>query len=141
MIYEKSAGAIVFRKNKENLYLLLYKKAHPPFHEAWDFPKGNIEKGEEEIETVRREIREEAGIKNLEFIPGFREKIKIFYRQKENLILKEIVFYLAKTEEKKVTLSFEHNDYSWLPFKKALEKLTYQTSKKILKKAEKFLVA
>ncbi|MCA6072580.1 MAG: NUDIX domain-containing protein [Endomicrobium sp.] len=36
------------------------------------FPKGHVENGETEIATVRREILEEAGIKNLKFIINFR---------------------------------------------------------------------
>jgi len=140
MIYEKSVGAIVFYKEKKkNLYLLLYKKADPPYKEAWDFPKGNIEKGEKETQTAEREIAEETGIKKLEFIPNFREKIKIFYRKNNELVLKEIIFYLAKSKTKKVKISFEHNDYAWLPFQEALEKLTYKDSKEILKKANNLL--
>jgi len=140
MIYEKSSGIIVFRKEKNKIfYLLLYKKANPPYKEAWDFPKGNVEKGEDEIKAAKRETFEETGIKSLKFIPDFREKIKIFYRKGDKLVLKEIIFYLAETKTKRVKISFEHNDYAWLPFQKALKKLTYKKSKEILKKANELL--
>ncbi|RLG60142.1 MAG: diadenosine tetraphosphate hydrolase, partial [Candidatus Hydrothermarchaeota archaeon] len=47
MLVEKSAGVIIFRRDEEIKYLLLkYGYGH------WDFVKGNIEKGENEIETI-----------------------------------------------------------------------------------------
>ena len=132
---EKSAGAVIFMPHKEgNKYLLLhYEAGH------WDFPKGNIEEGEEEEETVRREVEEETGIKKIDILKGFKEKIHYFYRLKGELRSKDVVFYLAKTETSKVKISFEHIGYGWLSFDKALEKLTYKNSKEILEKANEFL--
>ncbi len=140
MLYEKSAGTIVFRREKERIrYLLLYKKVSGHYRETWDFPKGNIEKGEDEKQTARREAEEETGIKDLRFTPGFKERIKFFYKKEGELVLKEIFFYLAETLKKKVILSFEHNDYKWLLFEEAESQLTFKNSKEILKRANKFL--
>ncbi len=134
MLVEKSAGVIIFRRDEEIKYLLLkYGYGH------WDFVKGNIEKGENEIETIIRETKEETGIEDLKFLKGFREKISYFYRKGKDLVYKEVVFYLAETKEKKVRLSYEHEDYCWLPFEKALEKITFNNSKKLLKKANSYL--
>ena len=63
---ETSAGALIFRKNKENKFLLLEYNYKNKF---WDFPKGNIEKCESETDTVKREVREETGIKKLIIVP------------------------------------------------------------------------
>ncbi|RLG57237.1 MAG: diadenosine tetraphosphate hydrolase, partial [Candidatus Hydrothermarchaeota archaeon] len=127
-------GVIIFRRDEEIKYLLLkYGYGH------WDFVKGNIEKGENEIETIIRETKEETGIEDLKFLKGFREKISYFYRKGKDLVYKEVVFYLAETKEKKVRLSYEHEDYCWLPFEKALEKITFNNSKKLLKKANSYL--
>lgn len=134
MLVEKSAGVIIFRRDEEIKYLLLkYGYGH------WDFVKGNIEEGENEIETIIRETKEETGIEDLKFLKGFREKISYFYRKGKDLVYKEVVFYLAETKEKKVRLSYEHEDYCWLPFEKALEKITFNNSKKLLKKANSYL--
>lgn len=134
---EVSAGAIIFRKEKsEILYLLLW---YPAGH--WDFPKGNIEKGETEIETVRREVYEETGIDDLEFIFGFREKISYYYYRNKKKIYKEVIYYLAKTSKKEVKLSYEHKAYEWLPYEEAYKRITYQNSKEVLKKAHKYLKA
>lgn len=136
---EKSCGAIVFRKNKELLYLILYKKASDHYREAWDSPKGNVEPGETEQEVAARETAEETGITKLNFIPKFRESIKLFYKSEGQLVHKEIVFLLAQTSQKKVKLSFEHQDYKWADYDEALGLLTYKNSKEILTKAHKFL--
>ncbi|HOK35229.1 MAG TPA: bis(5'-nucleosyl)-tetraphosphatase [Candidatus Pacearchaeota archaeon] len=146
---EKSAGAIIFRKEpfdttqgkKVKIYYLLLH--YPSGH--WDFAKGHIEKGESEKEAAKREIEEETGIKDVNFISGFREKITYFFRKSyENqknppLIFKEVVFYLGETREKEVKISEEHIGYQWLPYEKAIKKVTFKNAKEILKKANEFL--
>ena len=134
MKHERSAGAIVFIKEKKPLYLLLHYEA-----KHWDFPKGNVEKGEKDLETVKREISEETGIKDVEIVKDFKEKIHYYYKLKNELISKDVVFYLAKTKTKQIKLSFEHIGSKWLPFDKAIGQLTYKNAKEILKKAHNFL--
>jgi 8-oxo-dGTP pyrophosphatase MutT (NUDIX family) len=131
---ERSAGAVLFREDKERLYLLLHYQA-----EHWDFPKGNIEEGEEELDTVRREVKEETAIDDIEFIEGFKRISEYYYRRVGKLIHKQVVFYLAKTEQSDVKISYEHIGYQWLPYKEALERLTFKNSKRILADAEEFL--
>ena len=137
MPVERSAGAVIFRKEKNvPLYLLLhYEEGH------WDFPKGHIEKGEEIWETVRRELREETGITELVFVNGFKETIRYFFMSKKMRILKFVVYYLSQTPQKEVTLSFEHTGYAWLPFPEAQKQLTFATSRKVLEKAHAYLAS
>ena len=134
---ERSAGAVVFSLDStvgEKEYLLLnYAAGH------WDFPKGNIENGEDEIQTARREIQEETGIYDVEFFKGFRNKIEYYYRRNQRLIQKEVIFFLARTSSRKVTLSHEHNAYTWLAYEKALALLTYNNAKNALVEAKLFL--
>ena len=135
MISERSAGAIIFIREKEIKYILLhYESGH------WDFVKGHIEENEDEKETVTREAKEEVGIKDLKFIPNFKEKIQFFYRR-DDLIKKEVIYYLAETKTKKVKLSYEHIGYEWLNYKEALKQLTFKDSRTILKKAHKMLTS
>ena len=58
MRYEKSCGALVFRRASQGLEVLLLK--HRAGH--WDFPKGHVEAGESEQETALREVLEESGL-------------------------------------------------------------------------------
>jgi len=141
MPIEKSAGAIIFRKEEGKIYYLLlhYPSSAKAKKDYWDFPKGHIDKGEKELDAARREIEEETGLKNVEFVDGFKEWIKYFFKFKEENILKFVTFYLAKTGNKNVKVSFEHIGYKWSLFEEALEQLTFENAKGILKKANKFL--
>jgi bis(5'-nucleosidyl)-tetraphosphatase len=149
MPLEKSAGAVIFSKTDKKVdersfisprrsapvieYLLLhYQVGH------WDFPKGNIEKGEKLEETVKREVKEETGIEDIKFIPGFKESIKYFYKLKGRNIFKIVTFFLAETETKKVKISWEHIGFKWLPYQEAIAQLTFKNAKEILKKANDF---
>ena len=136
MLLERSAGAVVFSiKYSGNVFFLLlrYSAGH------WDFPKGNIEDGEDEVQAACREIREETGIENVVFLEGFNKKVEYNYRPHRNVIHKEVVFFLAKTDSQRVILSNEHIAYSWTDFDSALAKLTYMTAKDILVKAQDYL--
>lgn len=132
MIKEKSAGAIIFIKEGGKVkYLILMR--NPKY---WDLPKGNIEKGEKEEETVRREVFEETGIKDIKIIPGFKEKEHYFYMLKGELVSKDVVFFLAESITDKVKISKEHEGYEWFTFDEAIKKVK---SKEMLEKADKFL--
>lgn len=130
MIEERSAGAVLFSEtNSGKIFLLLnYPSGH------WDFVKGNIEEGETLKQTVVREIREETGIIDVEFIDGFEEKIEYHYQHDGDLVHKEVVFFLAKTKTIDVKISHEHLGFAWLSFDDALKKLTYKNAKNIMDK-------
>ena len=132
---ETSAGAIIFRETQQGrLYLLLnYPSGH------WDFVKGKMEKGESTYETVIREAKEETGIDDLEFVDSFKEEIKYNFQFNGELIHKTVIFYLAKTNIEKITISHEHLDFLWQDYNNALEKTTYENAKSILTKAENLL--
>lgn len=132
---EKSCGVLLFRvKDGTILYLLLH---YPSGH--WDLPKGHVEKGESEHETAARELLEETGIADINFIKGFREEISYEYKRAKKLSNKQVVFFLAKTELEDIKLSHEHKGFKWLPYGPAFNKLTFDNAKNLLKKAKKFL--
>jgi bis(5'-nucleosidyl)-tetraphosphatase len=134
VLREKSCGAVVFLKNTDIKYLLLhYGAGH------WDFVKGNVEPHESEKETVIRELQEETGIADAQFIEGFREKIEYFYRRQGATIHKEVIFFLIETHTEKVELSFEHVGYTWLDYQSAMERLTFKNAKAALQKAYELL--
>ena len=142
--FEKSVGAVLFREHEgagKEFLLLHYPSGH------WDFPKGHVEKGESEEETLRREVEEETGIRDLEMIKGFRKSVFYFYQAKGQErekrlasgralnVLKKVVFHLAKTGQEEVKVSSEHVDHAWLSEEEALERITFADPKKVFKKA------
>ena len=70
MMTEKSAGFILITDDFETddycVLLLHYTSGH------WDFPKGNIETNETELEAATRELQEETGIETFRVISNFR---------------------------------------------------------------------
>jgi bis(5'-nucleosidyl)-tetraphosphatase len=136
MIEEQSAGAVIFRENANEIFFLLLN--YPSEH--WDFVKGKIEKNESPEKTTIRETKEETGISDLEFVNGFEEKIEYNFQYDNNLIHKQVVFFLAQTKTKNVNLSHEHLDYIWLDYENAVKKITYENSRNVLIKAYKLLL-
>ncbi len=145
----RSAGAVVFRedkKTKERLYLLLQHPDADSTHAGkletghWDFPKGHLEKGERTEDTVRREVCEETGIRELTFVPGFKATIRYFVSYTGKRTLKFVAYFLARTKEEKVAISDEHQSYEWLSYAKAHARLTYRNAKDVLKRAHDYLL-
>ncbi|MFH1657433.1 MAG: NUDIX domain-containing protein [bacterium] len=141
MPVEKSAGVIIFRKEKDSKYYLLlhYPSGSRAKEDYWDLPKGHIEEGEQEIATAEREAEEETGIKDLNFVPGFREQMSYFFKFKGETIFKTVVFYLAETKTNSIELSIEHIGFKWLLYEEALKGLTFENAKEVLKKAHQSL--
>ncbi len=137
-ILHRSCGAVVYRDTEDGpRYLLLrYRARH------WDFPKGHVEAGETEEDTVRRETREETGIDDLEFIPGFRTKIRYGFDDHGRAAEKEVTFLLARTkaDPQSVRISDEHIGFDWQDYRSATRKVTYDTAKKVLKMAHHHLL-
>lgn len=133
---EKSCGAIIFRKRKQEIeFLVIQHSLAVGGH--WDFPKGHVEAGETEQETALREVDEEAGLK-VRLIEGFREEIT--YVDTINQVNKVVVFFVGEAVKQEVKCDgTEVVDFCWLEYSLALEKLTYDNAKHLLKKAELFL--
>ncbi|MDE1857892.1 MAG: NUDIX domain-containing protein [Thaumarchaeota archaeon] len=131
---EHSAGAVVYRETPGGrMYLLLQNAGR------WDFPKGGVEEGESEMDTVVREVQEETGLKDLKFLPGFRKVIEYFYRRSGKNVHKQVVYLLASTSNHTVKISFEHQGYGWFSFREAVKKASYENSKVTMTEAERFV--
>lgn len=139
---ETSVGAFIYKiENNEILFLLVYSKRN----NEWGFPKGHIEPNETELETAKREIKEETGITNLTFVKDFRccdtYKIKGTLSSTKNRIIdKNVIYYLARTREDfKCSVDDEIGQGKWLNYSQSIEYLKYDTQKNLLKKAYTFL--
>ena len=132
---EHSAGIVIFRESKGNReYLVLH---YPGGH--FDFPKGHLEHGETEKMAAVRELEEETGINKITWIEGYKHRIEYEFKRRGVPTPKDVIFFLAKTNQKKITISHEHQDSMWLPYDEAYELLTFDNAKNLLEKAEKHL--
>ena len=137
MMTEKSAGFILitddFETTDYSVLLLHYTSGH------WDFPKGNIETNETELESATRELQEETGIESFRVIPSFRYVLDYKYTRRNVLISKQVTLFLASTGVRKVKISHEHIGYSWVKKSDATTQLTYKNAKNALMQAINFL--
>lgn len=129
MKLERSAGVLLFHVADDSVrrFLLLDYGSH------WDYPKGHVEAGEDDITAARRELQEETGITQAEFVPDFAREITYVFRgRRGQLIKKTVVFFLASTAITDVILSDEHVGFTWVTPDEALKKLTYTNARAVL---------
>jgi len=130
-----SPGAFLFRDTRgRREYLLL--KSRPG---DWEFPKGGVEDGEELQQTAIREITEEAGIEDFRLVDGFRDDYDYVFEANGNRIHKTVHLFIAKSHEASAELSHEHSDLQWRDYDQALNTITQDGPREILRDAQEFL--
>lgn len=136
---EHSYGVIpVYHKDAEILFLVIQHNAG-----HWAFPKGRAEKGETHIETARRELHEETGIKdvmlNTEHI--FEERyFKTKWRDRSKIVEKTVRYYLGEVTHPRVKVQKEEvQDYRWATYEEARDLITFDQSKKLLDQVARLL--
>ena len=103
----------------------------------WGFPQGHKERGENDIQTLQREVQEETGIVNLE-IHQYIGKIQYKYFRADGLRSeKEVKFYFATTPTRAVIISNEHEDFKWTNYLDALSLLDHRQLKSIILKGRR----
>lgn len=139
---EYSYGGVVYRKEKDGLWFLVIYK---PKNDAWGFPKGHPDEGESELDAALREISEETGLTDLNFIEGFRreevyEAVSNRPPYKGEKIEKHSAYFLCRTGTRTVNVDGrEITDFRWLPADEADKLVTFENSKNTLREAVKFL--
>lgn len=125
---EKSCGCIVIDEGK--VLLIKQTKGH------WGLPKGHVEENETEEETALREVKEETNY-DVEIISDHRFVERYITDTK---IDKEVVYFIAKKvggeaekQEAEVT------DIKWCSFDEAIDTVTFDNLKELLRNAFKVL--
>ena len=134
---EKSCGIVLF--NSDEFLLIQHPTKSNGDEGHWDFPKGHVEGSETELETAKRELIEETGIVNFRLFDGFRHRIEYYFQKGNEMVPKEVIFFLAESNTKEVVLSSEHQNFIWLDKHLAHNKLTYANAKEVLAAIKFFL--
>ncbi len=118
---EKSCGTIIIDSNKR--VLLVRQKL------GWvGFPKGHMEQGETEIETARRETKEET---NLDVIVDEKKRYTISYITSTQ-IDKEVVYFRAKPiSDSLLPQETEIAEIMWVDIDEAKQYLSYDNLKQL----------
>lgn len=130
---ETSAGGVVFRRGPDGqVRFLLIRDSY----QNWGFPKGHLEVDEPPAEAARREVAEEAGLKEL-VLHGPIKVIDWYFRFRGKTIHKYCHFFLFESrrgdpvpeEAEGITACV------WHPLDEAHEAVSYDNARDVLRQA------
>ena len=129
MVWEKSCGALVVRREGDRYYVLMIR------HKAGgnrSFPKGHMEAGESEYATALREVMEETSSR-IAIVSDFRSTVT--YRPSPG-VMKEVVYFLAFTTSAEIKpREGEIAEVEWVPLHEAEASLTHENDKTVFRAA------
>jgi len=132
-LYERSCGAVVFRKVEGELRFLLIKNRRSA---NWGFPKGHVENHESAEQTARREVLEETGLR-IRLLPGFSCHAEYTI---QGQVEKSVTIFLGETTDRRTVIQeTENEDYMWLGYSKALQTLKFDNDRNTLRRANAYL--
>lgn len=122
----------MFRRSGDRPLFLLIRDSY----RNWGFPKGHLEEGEPPSEAALRETSEETGLGDLA-LRGEIDVIEWFFRFRGQLIHKRCHFFLMESasEATKPQRSEGITACKWLSLEKALELVSYENARAVLRKA------
>jgi 8-oxo-dGTP pyrophosphatase MutT (NUDIX family) len=129
---ETSCGLVL--ANGDLVLLLRYPQGH------WGFPKGHVEGADSGLrDTALRELKEETGICDAVVIGTWSQTTQYTYSRRGSKREKQVHWFPARTTEIEVKLSKEHTDHIWIDVEDAIDMITYDAEKNVLKDARKIL--
>lgn len=137
--YRKAVFVVVYSGEE---YLLLKRKLH---WKGWEFPKGGVDSGERLLETAKREVKEESGLKSIKIkrhnVSG-KYKYGKELKDRPGFIGQTYSLYSAEVKKDKVKLDKEHkehSDYAWVNFEEAIKMLKWPNQRRCLRLVHKSL--
>jgi len=113
----KQVAKLVIIDGRGN-YLLMLRSEHPTFGNDPDLPGGTLEEGELPLQTMLREVFEEAGI-----VISPAEVREVYAGNKYSRHKTHYLLYVAELQDRpQITMSWEHASYEWLDRDTFLEK-------------------
>jgi len=131
--YRKGIFCVVYDSNPAS-YLLLHRKLH---WQGWEFPKGGCLAREKTENAVKRELKEETGLKAIS-IKQFPITGSFVYDKKTQAERKfkgfRYVLFACSVKRGKIKLDKkEHDNYKWCSYPQAIRLLTWPNQRKCLK--------
>ncbi len=129
MVWEKSCGALVVRREEDHYYILMIR------HKAKgnrSFPKGHVEPGESEYATAMREVMEETSSR-IAIVSDFRSTVQ--YSPAPG-VMKEVVYFLAFTTNADIhPREGEIAEVEWIPLEEAEDCLAHENDRMVFRAA------
>ena len=127
MTLVRAAGGLVTRETAGGLELVL---VHRPAYDDWSFPKGKLERGEDELAAALREVQEETGLAcepsddlgAITYVDGRgRPKVVRYWR-------------MAAPVDAELDPHHEIDRARWVPLERAADALTYPHDRVMLRR-------
>ncbi len=123
---------------EKKLKILLVKRGEEPFKDMYSLPGGFLRKGETVEEAVRRELEEEAGVKNSKLIP-----LKVYSktgRDPRGWIISDTFISLTNTVELSTLENSDAKEAIWLELTYDSDNDTIHISSDIIISADGFVL-
>ncbi len=122
----QKAGAIILSGTNKKEIALLYRFKQ----KDWSFPKGHVEPGENAVQTMVREIKEETGL-NVRIL---RELPDLDYIHTGGSVISTKMFLVQSEDNSLLRLEHEGDDIKWIPTDKVTTVLSYDNLKEYFNK-------
>ncbi len=129
---ERKAGAIIYAQHNGEIHLAL---VHDVFG-YWTLSKGGVDEGETDEAGLIRSIKEEIGL-DITVVEKLGENEYIASHPTSGKVRKHVVYFLAKSDYKEVTLMKQGglDDVRWFPLAEVLDLKMYDDITKYTAKA------
>lgn len=135
---EESFGIIPLSKKKGYWEVFIIQHHRGGY---WGFPKGHAEPNESSHEAAVRELKEETNLDLAHLIQKDPLLEQYSFMMEGKRVFKKVLYFIAEVEGTVSLQKKEIYDGKWLPIPDALNRVTHQEGKEILKKVEKILPA
>lgn len=130
-IKKDTIGGIVFRRTQKGVEILLIQDSK----DRWTIPKGKNEGDERQQATLKREIREETGLKDVR-IMDWLGKTHFNYRFREALLMMTAHLYLVEATGETDKIRPEKSEgikaVKWFPSAEAIDLIEYENMSRLL---------
>lgn len=130
----KTQAIVYCRTDEDHKYLILKRSEIDGGY--WQPIVGTVKEKESIIQCMLREIEEEVGISD---VMQVSKQLYNFSWEREEQVYLEFVYAIEVDEKSAIKLSEEHDEYLWLNFEDAVEKVKYNSNKRSITIVEKML--
>jgi 8-oxo-dGTP pyrophosphatase MutT (NUDIX family) len=135
---EISAGGVVYRRDDDEIEIVLASRRTRRGQLAWGLAKGGIEGDESMEDAAIREVREETGL--LAEIEASLGETRYFYVWENVRIRKTVHFFLMRHTGGDVDdRDDEMEEIRWFPLERALKRAAYRGERDVLVRAAELL--